>query len=67
MLALATVLVCLVPVASQAIGPYSQDFELLSQTDLLALENDGWKVFGNVFTPAGDYIYGYGPSLKRGR
>ena len=61
LLAAAAVLVCLAPVASQALTPYSQDFELLVQPDPLALAQDGWKVFGNVSDPLGNYLYGYGP------
>jgi hypothetical protein len=41
--------------------PYSQDFEGLVQSDISALGNDGWLVFGNVFDPAWTYLYGYGP------
>jgi len=55
------VLVGLIPVAGLALGPYSQDFETLVQADPSALANDGWWVFGNVFDPAGGYLYGYGP------
>jgi hypothetical protein len=54
------VLVCLVPVTGQAITPYSQNFESLIQSDIAALANDGWVVYGNVFTAGGDYLYGYG-------
>ncbi len=60
--ALAAALLILAPAASRAaLSPYSQNFESLVQTDPLALGNNGWKVFGNVFTPALVYIYGYGP------
>ncbi len=59
--ALAILLVCLVPLAGQAaIQPYSQDFEGLVQTDTGALAADGWVVYGNVFTPLGVFMYGYG-------
>jgi hypothetical protein len=55
-------LLCLAATVSWAdLAPYSQDFEGLVQADPAALANDGWLVFGNVFTPAGGYIYGYGP------
>jgi len=58
----AAVLACLAPAASHAdLSPYSQDFELLVQTDTAALTNDGWVVYGNVFAPGGAYLYGYGP------
>lgn len=59
-LAVALVAVCLTPVSSNAITPYSQDFESLIQTDINALAADGWKVFGNVYTPLGVPLYGYG-------
>lgn len=54
-------LACLTPVASLALAPYSQDFELLDQGDVNALANDGWLVYGNVFSPEWIYWYGYGP------
>ncbi len=54
-------LVCLIPAASLALLPYSQDFEGLDQADPGALANDGWLVFGNVFGPDWAYWYGYGP------
>jgi hypothetical protein len=60
LLAAATLLICLVPVAAQAVVAYSQDFEGLGQLDPNALASDGWKVFGNVSSPTGTYLYGYG-------
>ncbi len=51
----------LIPASGLAITPYAQDFEALVQTDVDALGNEGWLVFGNVSTPTGEYIYGYGP------
>jgi len=52
----------LAPAASwAALTPYSQDFEGLTQADPSALDNDGWLVFGNVFDPGFNYLYGYGP------
>jgi hypothetical protein len=59
----AAVLTCLLPGLGQAqLTPYSQDFELLDQADIAALDNDGWLVFGNVYAPDGTtYLYGYGP------
>lgn len=57
---LVVLLAGLIPTAGLALTPYSQDFELLVQTDPNALANDGWKIFGNVYNPAGDYLYGYG-------
>ena len=47
--------------AQADIGSYSQNFETLDQTDPLALGNDGWDVFANVFDAGGNYLYGYGP------
>ena len=64
---LVTALLCLAPLASWAdLEPYSQDFEgLLSseadQPDQVALANDGWKVFVNIFGLDWSYWYGYGP------
>lgn len=55
------VLISLIPAAGQALVPYSQDFEGLTQSDITALSQDGWLVYGNVFTPGGAYLYGYGP------
>lgn len=57
----AAILICLVPAAGLALAPYSQDFEGLDQADVNALANDGWLVFGNVFDPDWNYLYGYGP------
>ena len=57
----AAVLICLIPGAALALEPYSQNFESLIQMDPDALANDGWLVFGNVFTPDGTYLWGYGP------
>jgi hypothetical protein len=56
----AVALVCLLPAAGFALTPYSQNFESLVPTSLTALSADGWVVYGNVFTPLGVYIYGYG-------
>jgi hypothetical protein len=60
-LILVTAVVCLAPVASQAIDPYSQDFETMWPEDFAALVYDGWLVWGNVSTPEGDLLYYYGP------
>ncbi|MFO7655094.1 MAG: FlgD immunoglobulin-like domain containing protein [Candidatus Krumholzibacteriia bacterium] len=54
------VLACLIPATGLAVEPYSQTFEGLSQTDPSALADDGWLVFGNVFTAGGTFLYGYG-------
>ena len=60
-LILAAVVVCLTPVASQAIDPYPQDFEAMNPDDPYVLGIDGWLVWGNVSTPGGDFLYHYGP------
>jgi hypothetical protein len=54
-------LMSLLPAAGLALTPYSQNFEGLSQPSATALSGDGWLVYGNVFTPGGTYLYGYGP------
>jgi len=56
----AALFLCLAPAASQALMPYSQDFEGLNQTDPGALGGDGWLVYANVFGPDWSYWYGYG-------
>lgn len=56
----ATLMVCLVPVAGFAQTAYTQDFEGLSMTDG-QLAGDGWLVYGNIFDPAGNHIWGHGP------
>jgi len=56
----AAALVALLPAASLALMPYSQDFEGLDADNTAALADDGWLVFGNVFNAGGDYLYGYG-------
>ena len=64
--------ILLAPTASWAdLAPYNQDFEGLAPTDGdpgvfnpsdLALIDDGWQVFGNVFCPNYVcYVGGYGP------
>ncbi|HOX24189.1 MAG TPA: FlgD immunoglobulin-like domain containing protein [Candidatus Krumholzibacteria bacterium] len=59
----AAVVIGLIPAAGHAaLGEYVQDFESLVQSDPAALDNDGWLVYGNVFSPDGSvYYYGYGP------
>ena len=56
----AALLFCAIPVVGLAQTPYAQDFEALAPVDG-SLAGDGWLNYGNVFTPAGGYIYGYGP------
>lgn len=53
-------LISLMPVASQALMPYSQDFEGLDQSSPSALGDNGWLVYANVFGPDWSYWYGYG-------
>ena len=55
-------IVALFVIAPSAIAQtsYMQDFEGLSQTDG-ALSGDGWLVYGNIFDPAGNHIWGHGP------
>ncbi|MBD3334160.1 MAG: hypothetical protein GF355_01435, partial [Candidatus Eisenbacteria bacterium] len=54
----AAILLCLIPAAGQGLVPYSQTFEDLIQSDPDALANDGWLVYGNVFTPDSTFLYG---------
>jgi len=56
---LAAALICVVAAAGFAQTPYSQDFEGLAPVDG-SMAADGWLIFGNVFDPAGNYLYGYG-------
>jgi hypothetical protein len=58
---LAAAMLLLAPAASRAdLSAYSENFEGLNQADPAALGNAGWLVFGNVFDPAMNYLYGYG-------
>lgn len=43
-----------------ALTPYSQDFESLNAASPSALSDDGWIIYGNVFTSGGAWVYGYG-------
>jgi hypothetical protein len=62
---LAGILLCVVSTASRAdLAPYNQDFEGLTNTTddqpaQVALANDGWKGFVNVFGPNFYYNYGF--------
>jgi hypothetical protein len=47
--------------AQAPLVPYSQDFELMLDIDPFALADDNWLVYGNVFDPAGGFLYNYGP------
>ena len=60
--ALAVAFLLLAPAASHAaLSPYVGNFETLSQAAPLALSNDGWIVYGNVFSPDHSMkLYGYG-------
>jgi len=58
-LAIAAILTLLIPAAASAQTPYYQDFEALAPVDG-SLAGDGWLIFGNVFDPAFNYLYGYG-------
>jgi hypothetical protein len=60
---IAALFLLMLPTAGLAdLAPYSQDFEALDQADPAALTNDGWLVFGNVFSADRSiYFYGYGP------
>lgn len=53
-------LVCLLSLAASAQTPYFQDFEGLAPVDG-SLAGDGWLVYGNIFDPAGNYLWGHGP------
>ncbi len=61
LLAVATAVLCLVPLTGQAqVTSYQQDFENLIQTDSAALGDDGWLVYGGVYDAVGNWLYGYG-------
>lgn len=53
-------LALLIPVAGFGQTVYLQDFESLAQVDG-QLAGDGWLVYGNIFDPAGNYLWGHGP------
>lgn len=60
--AIAAALLVAVPTLSHAaLTTYSQNFEGLLISSPTALSGDGWIVYGNVYTPALVYLYGYGP------
>jgi len=59
---LAAALLVAAPCAAHAaLAPYTQNFEGLVMADPAALAADGWIVYGNAYTPAMVYLYGYGP------
>lgn len=49
-----------IPTQAQIVS-FSEDFESLDISSFTALSDEGWLVFGNIFDPAGNYLYGYGP------
>jgi hypothetical protein len=64
-LVLAAALLCLAPAAGHAaLAPYLGTFEGMGIGEIGApnsLSTDGWLAYGNVFTSAHVYMYGYGP------
>ena len=60
---LLSALLALAPAPAQAdLSNYSQNFETMNPALGSALADDGWLVFGNVFSPDfNTYFYGYGP------
>jgi hypothetical protein len=48
-------------VGHAALASYTENFDGMVITDPLALGAAGWLVYGNVFSPAVVYLYGYGP------
>ena len=49
------------PPPPPTMNAYAQDFDRLDINDADALTNEGWLIFGEVYDPAGGYLYGYGP------
>jgi hypothetical protein len=45
--------------SAMALSSYSQNFENLVATSSTALGDNGWLVGANVFSPGGNYLYGY--------
>ncbi len=59
---LAAAILYLAPTPGRAdLSGYVQNFEGLVKSDTGALAAAGWLVFGNVSSPIGTYLYGYGP------
>lgn len=56
----AALVIGVLPFAAMAQTPYSQDFESLPMVDG-SLAGDGWLVYGNIFDPAWNYLWGHGP------
>ncbi|MEM9418604.1 MAG: PEP-CTERM sorting domain-containing protein [Planctomycetota bacterium] len=56
----------LAPASMAALSSYSQDFDGLNAASPTALEDDGWRVFVNVFDPADAYLGGYGFAAPNG-
>ena len=44
------------------LSSYSADFESSDINSVSALDDLGWRVYGNVFNDAGDFLYNYGPT-----
>jgi hypothetical protein len=56
----AALLIAAVPVVGIAQVPYFQDFEALAPVDG-SLAGDNWLVYGNVFDPGWNWLWGHGP------
>ncbi len=56
----AALLICLMPITSQALNAHSEDFDGLNMADTAALGNAGWLVYANVFGGDWAWWYGYG-------
>ncbi len=56
----AALLLALPTVSHAALTAYSQNFESLNAASPSALSGNGWVVYGNVYSPANVYLYGYG-------
>jgi len=57
----AVALIGLAPGAALALTPYLQNFESMPLPSVGGLLGDGWLVYGNAYTPAMVWMYGYGP------
>lgn len=58
--AIVIALALLIPAAGFAQTFYAQDFEGLAPVDG-SLAADGWLVYGNIFDPAGNFLWSHGP------
>ncbi len=59
-LVIALFIALLIPVAGFGQTFYATDFEGYAMVDG-QLAADGWLVYGNIFDPAGNYLWGHGP------